>query len=430
MSERFDAVDVIRAKRDGGRLNDEQIDWVIDAFTREVVAPEQMAALAMAIFWRGMDPAETARWTAAMVASGGRLDFSDLRRPVIDKHSTGGVGDLITLPLAPLVASCGVAVPQLSGRGLGHTGGTLDKLESIPGWQATLSTAQLRAQLADVGAAICAAGPGLAPADARLYALRDVTGTVESIPLIASSIMSKKIAEGADALVLDVKVGSGAFMKDHDSARELASTMVALGTDAGLRTVALLTDMDTPLGWCAGNALEVAAAVEVLDGDGPPDVVELTLALAREMLTAAGRQDVDPADALADGRAMDVWRRMIAAQGSDPDAPLPAAREREVVVADRDGVLERLDAYAVGVAAWRLGAGRSRPGERVSPGAGVQWHARPGDRVVAGSPLFTLHSDDPARFSRAREALAGGWAHAPAGTAAPLRPSLIQDRVG
>ncbi len=430
MSERFDAVDVIRAKRDGGRLNDEQIDWVIDAFTREVVAPEQMAALAMAIFWRGMDPAETARWTAAMVASGGRLDFSDLRRPVIDKHSTGGVGDLITLPLAPLVASCGVAVPQLSGRGLGHTGGTLDKLESIPGWQATLSTAQLRAQLADVGAAICAAGPGLAPADARLYALRDVTGTVESIPLIASSIMSKKIAEGADALVLDVKVGSGAFMKDHDSARELASTMVALGTDAGLRTVALLTDMDTPLGWCAGNALEVAAAVEVLDGDGPPDVVELTLALAREMLTAAGRQDVDPADALADGRAMDVWRRMIAAQGSDPDAPLPAAREREVVVADRDGVLERLDAYAVGVAAWRLGAGRSRPGERVSPGAGVQWHARPGDRVVAGSPLFTLHSDDPARFSRAREALAGGWALAPAGTAAPLRPSLILDRVG
>ena len=430
MSERFDAVDVIRAKRDGGRLNDEQIDWVIDAFTREVVAPEQMAALAMAIFWRGMDPAETARWTAAMVASGGRLDFSDLRRPVIDKHSTGGVGDLITLPLAPLVASCGVAVPQLSGRGLGHTGGTLDKLESIPGWQATLSTAQLRAQLADVGAAICAAGPGLAPADARLYALRDVTGTVESIPLIASSIMSKKIAEGADALVLDVKVGSGAFMKDHDSARELASTMVALGTDAGLRTVALLTDMDTPLGWCAGNALEVAAAVEVLDGGGPPDVVELTLALAREMLTAAGRQDVDPADALADGRAMDVWRRMIAAQGSDPDAPLPAAREREVVVADRDGVLERLDAYAVGVAAWRLGAGRSRPGERVSPGAGVQWHARPGDRVVAGSPLFTLHSDDPARFSRAREALAGGWALAPAGTAAPLRPSLILDRVG
>ncbi len=430
MSERFDAVDVIRAKRDGGRLNDEQIDWVIDAFTREVVAPEQMAALAMAIFWRGMDPAETARWTAAMVASGGRLDFSDLRRPVIDKHSTGGVGDLITLPLAPLVASCGVAVPQLSGRGLGHTGGTLDKLESIPGWQATLSTAQLRAQLADVGAAICAAGPGLAPADARLYALRDVTGTVESIPLIASSIMSKKIAEGADALVLDVKVGSGAFMKDHDSARELASTMVALGTDAGLRTVALLTDMDTPLGWCAGNALEVAAAVEVLDGGGPPDVVELTLALAREMLTAAGRQDVDPAEALADGRAMDVWRRMIAAQGGDPDAPLPTAREREVLVAERDGVLERLDAYAVGVAAWRLGAGRSRPGERVSPGAGVQWHARPGDRVVAGSPLFTLHSDDPARFSRAREALAGGWALAPAGTAAPLRPSLILDRVG
>ncbi len=438
MSEEFDAVDVIRVKRDGERLSGEQIDWVIDAFTREVVAPEQMAALAMAIFLRGMDRGETSRWTAAMIASGSRLDFSDLRRPTVDKHSTGGVGDKITLPLAPLVAACGVAVPQLSGRGLGHTGGTLDKLEAIPGWRATLSTKQLRSQLADVGAAICAAGAGLAPADARLYALRDVTGTVESIPLIASSIMSKKIAEGAGALILDVKVGSGAFMKDLASARELATTMVALGTDAGLRTVALLTDMATPLGRSAGNALEVAEAVEVLAGGGPPDVVELTLTLAREMLAAAGRDDVDPALALADGRAMDAWRAMIAAQGGDPDAPLPTAREQEVVVADRDGVLERLDAYAVGQAAWRLGAGRSRPGEQVSAGAGVQWHARPGDRVAAGAPLFTLHSDDSARFARARAALEGGWELAPVGTAPPLSPgdvappapSLILGRVG
>ncbi|KGM16729.1 pyrimidine-nucleoside phosphorylase, partial [Actinotalea fermentans ATCC 43279 = JCM 9966 = DSM 3133] len=319
MSERFDAVDIIRTKRDGGRLLPEEIDWVVDAYTRGVVADEQMSALAMAILLKGMEREEIARWTAAMIASGERLDFSSLSRPTADKHSTGGVGDKITLPLAPLVAACGVAVPQLSGRGLGHTGGTLDKLESIAGWRAALSNEQMIAQLEDVGAVICAAGSGLAPADRKLYALRDVTGTVEAIPLIASSIMSKKIAEGTGSLVLDVKVGSGAFMKDVAQARELARTMVDLGTDAGVRTVALLTDMSTPLGLTVGNALEVRESVEVLAGGGPADVVELTVALAREMLAAAGRGDVDPADALADGRAMDAWRRMIAAQGGDPD---------------------------------------------------------------------------------------------------------------
>lgn len=427
MTEPFDAPAIIAAKRDRHRLSDDQIDWVVDAYTRGVVAPEQMSALAMAILLNGMDREEIARWTQAMIDSGERMDFSSLSWPTADKHSTGGVGDKITLPLAPLVAACGVAVPQLSGRGLGHTGGTLDKLESIPGWRASLSNEEMMAQLEDVGAVICAAGAGLAPADKKLYALRDVTGTVEAIPLIASSIMSKKIAEGTGSLVLDVKVGSGAFMKDEANARELAETMVALGTDAGVTTVALLTDMSTPLGLTAGNAVEVAESVEVLAGGGPTDVVELTLALAREMLSAAGKTDVDPADALASGAAMDVWRRMIAAQGGDPDAPLPQARETEVVTAPSDGVLTRLDAFGVGVAAWRLGAGRSRPGEDVQAGAGVVLHAKPGDSVAAGSPLMTLHTDTPDRFARALEALEGSF---DIGTDAPEPSRVVLDRIG
>ncbi|HJQ04067.1 MAG TPA: thymidine phosphorylase [Nocardioides sp.] len=423
-----DAIEVITAKRDGGTLSTSQIDWVIDAYTHGVVADEQMSALAMAVLLNGMDRREIADWTAAMIASGERMDFSSLSRPTADKHSTGGVGDKITLPLAPLVAACGVAVPQLSGRGLGHTGGTLDKLESIPGWRALLSNAEMLEQLESVGAVICAAGDGLAPADRKLYALRDVTGTVEAIPLIASSIMSKKIAEGTGALVLDVKVGSGAFMKSLDRARELAEVMVALGSDAGVRTVALLTDMDTPLGFTAGNAIEVAESVEVLAGGGPADVVELTVALAREMLTAAGVDDVDPADRLADGSAMDAWRRMISAQGGDPSAPLPVARESHVLAARTDGVLTRLDAMAVGIAAWRLGAGRERKEDPVQAGAGIVWHARPGDEVRAGDPLFTLLTDTPERFDRALAALEGGYDVSPAGT--PYTPTpLILDRI-
>lgn len=408
MAEAHDAVEVIIAKRERGELTDSQIDWVVDAYTRGAVADEQMSSLAMAILLNGMNRREISRWTAAMIASGERMDFSSLSRPTADKHSTGGVGDKITLPLAPLVAACGVAVPQLSGRGLGHTGGTLDKLEAIPGWQADLSNQAMLDQLEEIGAVICAAGTGLAPADKKLYALRDVTGTVEAIPLIASSIMSKKIAEGTGALVLDVKVGSGAFMKDAASARELAETMVALGTDAGVTTVALLTDMSTPLGLTAGNGLEVRESVEVLQGGGPADVVELTLALAREMLTAAGRSDVDPADRLADGSAFDVWRRMIAAQGGDPDATLPTARETTVVTASESGVLTRLDAMAVGLAAWRLGAGRARKEDPVQAGAGVEMHAKPGDTVTAGEPLLTLHTDEPERFERALASLEGG----------------------
>ncbi len=427
--EAFDVVDVIVTKRDRGVLSDGQIDWVVDAYTRGVVADEQMSSLAMAILLNGMERREIARWTAAMIASGERMDFSSLSRPTADKHSTGGVGDKITLPLAPLVAACGVAVPQLSGRGLGHTGGTLDKLESIPGWRAALSTNEMLAQLDDVGAVICAAGDGLAPADKKLYALRDVTGTVEAIPLIASSIMSKKIAEGTGALVLDVKVGSGAFMKDVANARELAETMVALGTDAGVRTVALLTNMQTPLGLTAGNALEVRESVEVLAGGGPADVVELTLTLAREMLAAAGRADVDPADALADGRAMDVWRAMVRAQGGDPDAPLPTARETHVVLAPADGVLVQLDALQVGVAAWRLGAGRARKEDSVQAGAGVELHAKPGATVRAGERLLTLHTDTPERFARALEALDGAFTLAPEGSRPDLLP-LVIDRIG
>ena len=426
MTEPHDAVEVIVAKRDGGELSDGQIDWVVDAYTRGVVADEQMSALAMAILLNGMNRREIARWTAAMIGSGERMDFSALSRPTADKHSTGGVGDKITLPLAPLVAACGVAVPQLSGRGLGHTGGTLDKLESIPGWRASLSNEEMLAQLESVGAVVCAAGSGLAPADKKLYALRDVTGTVEAIPLIASSIMSKKIAEGTGSLVLDVKVGTGAFMKHLDRARELAETMVALGTDAGVRTVALLTDMSTPLGLTAGNALEVRESVEVLAGGGPADVVELTLALAREMLAGAGRDDVDPADVLASGAAMDSWRAMIAAQGGDPDAALPVAAEQHVVTAPSSGVLTRLDAMAVGLAAWRLGAGRAKLGDAVQAGAGVEWHARPGDQVTEGQPLLTLHTDEPERFDRALESLHGGFDIGDRVT--PGR--LVLDRVG
>ncbi len=419
------AVDVIRAKRDGHTLTDAQIDWVVDAYTRGVVADEQMSALAMAILLRGMTPAEIARWTAAMIASGERLDLSAVSRPTADKHSTGGVGDKITLPLTPLVAACGVAVPQLSGRGLGHTGGTLDKLESIPGWRARLSNEEFIRQLDEIGAVICAAGDGLAPADRKLYALRDVTGTVEAIPLIASSIMSKKIAEGTGALVLDVKVGSGAFMKDLASAQELARTMVRLGKDSGVTTVALLTDMSTPLGLAVGNANEVAESVEVLAGGGPSDVVELTLALAREMLAAAG-VDADPEKVLASGAAMDTWKAMIRAQGGDPDATLPHALHTEVLRAESDGVVTAMDAYGIGVAAWRLGAGRARKEDPVSFGAGIQLRVKPGDRVKAGDVLLELRTDEESRIGAARS---DAVAAIVIGTDAPASAGLLLDRI-
>lgn len=423
--EPFAAVDVIGAKRDGHELSSAHIDWIVDAYTRGVVADEQMSALLMAILLNGMNRKEITRWTTAMINTGERMSWSMLDRPTTDKHSTGGVGDKITLPLAPIVAACGAAVPQLSGRGLGHTGGTLDKLESIPGWRASLSNAEMLEVLQSTGAVICAAGAGLAPADKKIYALRDVTGTVPAISLIASSIMSKKIAEGTGALVLDVKTGSGAFMSDPMKARELAEVMVTLGTDAGVNTVALVTAMDVPLGLTAGNALEVRESVEVLAGGGPKDVVELTLALAREMLTLVGIEK-DPADTLRDGSAMDVWRRMISAQGGNPDAPLPVAAHQEVVMADKSGVVASMDALAVGVAAWRLGAGRARQGEVVQAGAGVEIHAKPGEQIAKGSPLFTLHTETPERFAHALEALQDGWS---IGEKASATLPLIVDRI-
>ncbi|MDQ7993614.1 MAG: thymidine phosphorylase [Propionicimonas sp.] len=421
----YDAVELIRAKRDGGTLGDEAIEWLVRNYTDGLVTAEQMAAMAMAIYFRGLDPRELSTWTAAMIGTGERMDFSSLSRPTVDKHSTGGVGDKITLPLAPLVAACGAAVPQLSGRGLGHTGGTLDKLEAIPGWRAELSNAEMLRQLETVGAVICAAGSGLAPADKKLYALRDVTGTVESIPMISASIMSKKIAEGTAALVLDVKTGAGAFMRRREDATALARTMVGLGQAAGVETVALVTAMSTPLGRSAGNAVEVAESVEVLAGGGPSDVVELTLALAREMLACAGI-DADPADALASGRAMDTWRAMIAAQGGDPDAPLPVARHTETVAADQEGVLASMDAMAVGLAAWRLGAGRAKQGDPVQAAAGVTWHVGVGDRVRKGDPLFTLHTDTPERFDRARQALDGAVTYTAADV---VVPPLVLERI-
>jgi thymidine phosphorylase len=426
----FDAPTVIRTKRDGGVLSDAAIDWVIDGYTRGLVHDEQMSALLMAIFLRGMTPGEISRWTAAMTDSGERFDFGDLRRDgkplrLVDKHSTGGVGDKITIPLVPVVMACGAAVPQASGRGLGHTGGTLDKLEAIAGFSAELSKARIRQQLQDIGAVVFAAGD-LAPADRKLYALRDVTATVDSLPLIASSIMSKKLSEGARALVLDTKVGRGAFLKTEAEARELARTMVELGTAQGVDTRALLTDMDRPLGLAVGNAIEVTESMDVLAGGGPEDVVELTVALAREMLETAGIDDVDPAQTLRDGTAMDRFRALVGAQGGDLSQPLPIGAHAETVTASRGGTMGDIDAMAVGLAVWRLGAGRSTPGGRVQFGAGLRIHRRPGEPVVAGEALFTLYTDTPERFDGAMAELDGGWS---VGSSHPGHRPLIIDRI-
>jgi len=431
MTEPFAAVEIISAKRDKGELSDPQIDWIVDAYTRGVVADEQMSSLLMAILLNGMNMREISRWTDAMINSGERMNWSALTRKTADKHSTGGVGDKITLPLAPLVAACGGAVPQLSGRGLGHTGGTLDKLESIPGWRASLSNEEMLQVLQSCGAVICAAGAGLAPADKKLYALRDVTGTVPAIPLIASSIMSKKIAEGTSALILDVKTGSGAFMSDPAKARELAQTMVELGIRAGVNTRALITAMDVPLGLTAGNALEVRESVEVLAGGGPADIVELTVVMAREMLDAAGITPLmDPADALKNGAAMDSWRQMISAQGGDPDAALPVAKEQYVVTATESGEIIEMNALAVGISAWRLGAGRSRQGEAVQAGAGIEIHAKPGEQIQAGAPLFTLHTDEAPRFERALAALEGAVRISSTGEKVERLPLILEKITG
>jgi thymidine phosphorylase len=421
----LDVVELIRAKRDGRALTDDEIRWLIASYTDGAIADEQMSALLMAVYFRGLGPEELRTWTAAMVSSGERLDLGAVAAPTVDKHSTGGVGDKVSLVLAPLVASCGAAVPQLSGRGLGHTGGTLDKLESVPGWRAALSVTEMIEVLVEAGCVICAAGPGLAPADRKLYALRDVTGTVESIPLIASSIMSKKIAEGTAALVLDVKVGSGAFMQELPAARQLAQTMVALGQEAGVRTAALLTSMDAPLGRAVGNAVEVEEAVATLNGEGPADLVEVTIALASQMLALAGIE-ADPAAALADGRALGRYNSMITAQGGDPAAPLPRARHSREVTAAQSGWLRRLDARAVGVAAWRLGAGRARKEDPVSASAGVLCLVKPGEQVEEGQPVLELRADDQSRFSRAIQALGDA---VQIGPEPPVTPPLVIERI-
>jgi thymidine phosphorylase len=408
LSKEFSAVELIVAKREKQELSTEQINWLVANYTSGVVADEQMSAMAMAILLNGMNRREIRDLTLAMIASGERLDFSSLTIPTADKHSTGGVGDKITLMLAPLVAVFGVAVPQLSGRGLGHTGGTLDKLEAIPGWQASITNQQMHEQLEKVNAVICAAGAGLAPADKKLYALRDVTGTVEAIPLIASSIMSKKIAEGTSALVLDVKVGSGAFMKTLERAQELAQVLTQLGADAGVKTSALLTDMSTPLGRKVGNALEVDEAVEVLSGGGSQDLIDITVELAREMLRLSGNTDVDVAAALNDGRAMDKWNEMIKAQHGDPTAKLQVAKHEHTILAESSGYVNELDALAVGTASWRLGAGRARKEDPVQFGAGIILHAKRGEKIEKGAPLLTLYTDEAERFDRAVEALSGG----------------------
>jgi thymidine phosphorylase len=423
---KFSAVELIIKKRERQTLTTDEINWLVDAYTKGTVADEQMSAMAMAILLNGMEREEIRDLTMAMIASGERLDFSGLSAPTADKHSTGGVGDKITLPLAPLVASYGVAVPQLSGRGLGHTGGTLDKLEAIPGWQTSLSNTELYSQLAEVGAVICAAGSGLAPADRKLYSLRDVTGTVEAIPLIASSIMSKKIAEGTSALVLDVKVGSGAFMKTLDRATELAKVLVQLGQDAGVKTSALLTDMSTPLGLKIGNALEVEESIEVLTGGGPEDVIELTVELAREMLMHVGITGVDPRENLSNGKAMDVWRKMIASQGGDLDAPMEKAKEWHTIRASSSGYLFQLDALSLGVASWRLGAGRERKEDAVQFGAGIELHHQLGAEVSAGDALMTLFTDTPEKFERAIEIAESGISIS---EALPAERKLILGRI-
>lgn len=426
MAEQFDAVDIIRIKRDGGELTTEQINWVIDAYTRGAIGDEQMAALNMDIFIRDMNRREIVDWTKAMINSGETMDFSALGKKTTDKHSTGGVGDKLSLPLGPLVASYGLAVPMLSGRGLGHTGGTLDKLEAIPGFEVDIDNDRMMNILKDAGVVIASAGSGLAPADKKIYALRDITSTVDCVPLIASSIMSKKIAAGADSLILDVKVGSGAFMKDLDHARELARTMVDLGNDAGVHTRALLTDMSTPLGKKIGNSLEIEETVEVLAGGGPEDVVKLTCELARNMLEMAGIHDADVEERLKDGRAMDVWKRMVRAQGGDPEAPMARAEHTHEVVADRDGYLMELDALALGVGSWRLGAGRARKEDPVQLTAGIEIHADLGQKVVKGQKLLTLHTETPDKFDRALESIIPGIV---IGDEQPAERQIILDRI-
>jgi len=409
-------VPLIERKRDGGALTPEEWSALVAAYSAGRVPDYQMAALLMAVLLRGLERHELAALTDAMLASGQRLSFDSWATPRVDKHSTGGVGDKVSLVLAPLVAACGVAVPMMSGRGLGHTGGTLDKLEAIPGFRTGLSLAETRAQVMKIGCAMIGQTPEIAPADGRLYALRDVTGTVEAIPLIAASIMSKKLAEGLNALVLDVKRGSGAFLPELEQSLELAQTMIALGEDRGCPTVALLTAMDRPLGRACGNALETEEAILALRGDGPDDLMEVTYALGVEMLLAAGTEKTSKQarkrleTALASGLAAEKFEQVIAAQGGNPQtledpSVLPQAQEVEVYNAPRTGVVTQVEPRAIGRAIVAMGGGRRKVEDPVDPTVGFVITVKPGDKVLAGEPIASVFAKDGGGMKLGLEAL-------------------------
>jgi pyrimidine-nucleoside phosphorylase len=393
--------ELIGTKREGGTLTADELAWIIAGYTADRIPDYQLAAFLMAIIFRGLNDDELAAWTDAMLHSGDVLDLSRTPMPKVDKHSTGGVGDKISIPLAPLVTACGVAVPMMSGRGLGHTGGTLDKLETIPGFRTRLDPEEFAGQLDELGLVLAGQSETLVPADRRIYALRDASGTVPAIPLIASSIMSKKLAEDLDGLVLDVKIGSGAFMKDVESGTRLAQTMVGIGRSYDTPVVGFLTDMDQPLGTEVGNANEVIESIDILRGDGPPDTTELTLRLGEEMLILGGvasdrveaRARLE--EAVTSGSGLDVFARVIEAQGGNPavlDDPslLPSANRVHTVIADRRGYVARCDALAVGRAAVRLGAGRQAKEDDIDPGVGITIHAKAGDAVAPGDALGTV----------------------------------------
>lgn len=425
----FTAVELIEDKRDGRSLTGAAIDWLIRSYTDGSVPDYQMSAMAMAVFLNGMSAEELTAWTSAMLNSGETLDLGDIGAPKIDKHSTGGVGDKVSIPLAPLVAACGVAVPMMSGRGLGHTGGTLDKLESIPGFTTQLDPSRFQAILREHGVVLAGQSTSMVPADRMLYALRDATATVESLPLIASSIMSKKLAEGLDGLVLDVKTGSGAFMRDLGRARELATTMVEIGVSHGVKTVALISSMEQPLGNEVGNSNEVQESISVLKGEGPDDVTELTLALGEVMLDLAGieggRDRLD--EAIVNGAALQKLIDVTRAHGGDPktvESPelLPRGKKEERLIAQREGFVTRCDARTIGIAATRLGAGRERMEDSIDPGVGVTLHAKLGRRVAKGDVLATVHHNSDELWESHRDALATAWE---IGDSEPVRSDLI-----
>jgi len=415
----FSMVELIRAKRDGGELTPDQVAWIIRHYTKDDIPDYQLSALLMAIVFNGMTGPELGAWTEAMLHSGDVLELSAVGQPKVDKHSTGGVGDKISIPLAPVVAACGVAVPMMSGRGLGHTGGTLDKLESIPGFSVDIAPSAIADQLNDVGMVMVGQTEALVPADRRIYSLRDATGTVPSVPLISSSIMSKKLAEDLDGLLLDVKVGAGAFMKDIVEATELANTMVGIGHTHGTPVTAMLTNMDQPLGVAVGNANEIRESIAILMGEGPPDVKELTLAFAAEMLVLAGIADGENARGLAEnaigsGSALETFARATELQGGDPatifdPSLLEVAPNEHIIEADRDGWVTTCDAYAIGTAGVRLGAGRATKEDTIDPGVGFSIHAKIGDTVTEGQPLATVLYRDTRTLESALIAAQDAW---------------------